>query len=255
MLRNIAGHVAYANVMATIAVFIALGGGAYAAISIPANSIGASQLKSESVGASEIKKGSITGTEIKGGTLKGDLFKKNTVTGDEIKAGAIGASEVAIGALLAAHFKPGQLPPGPPGTTGPRGEAGPQGPKGDTGAPPQVEGFKSAGLLNGFANYDEFNDGTADVPVRFWKDPFGMVHLEGAVERSSVPADWTTILQLPPGYRPAGNYYLSFPVITTGAADTDEQIGYVQVADDGRVDFNGGKVGYLSLTGVTFRAG
>ncbi len=39
----------YANVMATVAVFLALGGGAYAATALPKNSVGARQLKAHAV--------------------------------------------------------------------------------------------------------------------------------------------------------------------------------------------------------------
>jgi hypothetical protein len=42
-------HIGYANVMATVAVFIALGGASYAAIRLPSNSVGARQLKSHAV--------------------------------------------------------------------------------------------------------------------------------------------------------------------------------------------------------------
>jgi len=39
--------------MATVAVFIALGGGAYAAVTLPKNSIGAKQIKKNAVGSVE----------------------------------------------------------------------------------------------------------------------------------------------------------------------------------------------------------
>lgn len=39
----------YANVVATLALFVALGGGAYAAIKLPANSVGTKQLRSRAV--------------------------------------------------------------------------------------------------------------------------------------------------------------------------------------------------------------
>ncbi len=45
MLRSIASRLTYANVMATAALFIALGGGAYAAFKVPKNSVGTKQLK------------------------------------------------------------------------------------------------------------------------------------------------------------------------------------------------------------------
>jgi hypothetical protein len=96
-------HVTYANVIATLALFIALGGGAYAATKLPKNSVGSKQ----------------------------------------IKANAVNASKVADRSLLARDFKAGQLPAGaqgPQGIQGPKGDPCPptdancKGPKGDTGA-------------------------------------------------------------------------------------------------------------------------
>jgi hypothetical protein len=59
----------YANVMATIAVFIALGGSAYAVVKLPPNSVGSKQLKKNAVTAAKIKDGAITGQKIKLSTL------------------------------------------------------------------------------------------------------------------------------------------------------------------------------------------
>ena len=56
----------YANVTATLALFVALGGGAYAATALPANSVGTKQLKKNSVVTSKIKDRSITGTKLLG---------------------------------------------------------------------------------------------------------------------------------------------------------------------------------------------
>jgi hypothetical protein len=63
----------------------------------------------------------------------------------------------------------------------------------------------------------------------------------------------TLAVALPEGYRPAG--YRSFAVLTTGHNDTDEQLGYLQVDSSGAVDYVGGKVGYFSVSGASFRAG
>jgi len=41
---RVRGRVTYANVVATLALFLALGGGAYAAFKLPANSVGTRQL-------------------------------------------------------------------------------------------------------------------------------------------------------------------------------------------------------------------
>jgi hypothetical protein len=48
-MHRIRGKLTYANVMATIAVFIALGGASYAAIKLPKNSVGTKQLKKGAV--------------------------------------------------------------------------------------------------------------------------------------------------------------------------------------------------------------
>ena len=52
-------HLTYANVMATVAVFIALGGTSYA-LTLPRNSVGASQIRENAVGASELRRGAVT---------------------------------------------------------------------------------------------------------------------------------------------------------------------------------------------------
>lgn len=57
--KAIGKRLTYANVMATIAVFIALGGASYAAIKLPRNSVGAKQLKRNSVNGSKVAAGSI----------------------------------------------------------------------------------------------------------------------------------------------------------------------------------------------------
>jgi hypothetical protein len=59
----------YANVMATIAVFIALGGTSYAISKLPKNSVGPKQLKKNSVTTAKIKDGAVTGPKLTLSTL------------------------------------------------------------------------------------------------------------------------------------------------------------------------------------------
>ena len=50
-------NVTYANVMSTIAVFIVLGGGAYAAAKLPKNSVGTKQIKNRAVTKAKLARG------------------------------------------------------------------------------------------------------------------------------------------------------------------------------------------------------
>ena len=59
----------YANVVATICLFLVLGGGAWAATSLPKNSVGTKQLKNGAVTGAKVKKGALTGADIRASTL------------------------------------------------------------------------------------------------------------------------------------------------------------------------------------------
>jgi hypothetical protein len=54
--------------MATVAMFLALGGGAYA-VSVPRNSVGAAQLKRNAVGARAVRDRSLTRSDLRAGVL------------------------------------------------------------------------------------------------------------------------------------------------------------------------------------------
>jgi hypothetical protein len=64
-------HLTYANVMATIGVFLALGGASYAAITLPKNSVGSKQIKDGAVASADIKNHSIKAGDFKGGLPQG----------------------------------------------------------------------------------------------------------------------------------------------------------------------------------------
>src|SRR3954447_2729045 len=59
----------YGNVIATLALFLALGGGAYAALKLPKNSVGAKQIKSNAVRSAEVKPGSLLANDFKAGQV------------------------------------------------------------------------------------------------------------------------------------------------------------------------------------------
>lgn len=108
-MKRIRGKITYANVMATLAVFLVLGGGAYAATSLPKNSVGTKQLKKNAVTGVKIKKGTITGAKIKLsslGTVPSATSAKSATTatsaGDASNLGGVAASRyVRPGSVLA----------------------------------------------------------------------------------------------------------------------------------------------------------
>ena len=94
--------------MATIAVFIALGGTSYAAIKVTGKNV-----KDASLTGKDVRNSSLTGLDVRNGTL---------LTGD---------------------FKAGQIPAGP---QGPKGNAGPKGDKGDACLPSDPAWVRPPGL-------------------------------------------------------------------------------------------------------------
>jgi len=64
-MERLRGKLTYANVVATLALFMALGGAsAFAATQLAKNSVGTKQIKNDAVTAAKIKNGAITGSKI-----------------------------------------------------------------------------------------------------------------------------------------------------------------------------------------------
>jgi hypothetical protein len=59
-LKALVARLSYANVVSTLALFIVLGGGAYAAATLPRNSVGRSQIRAHAVDTSELAPRSVT---------------------------------------------------------------------------------------------------------------------------------------------------------------------------------------------------
>jgi hypothetical protein len=163
-IKKLRARITSAHVIAMIALFVALSGSSYAAVTIRAsqirnNSIPGAKIKAGSIPAAKLKPQSITARQIKnntltraklrtdvlGGTGGGNLINPNSTTDDESSSGARG----------------------PQGPSGPRGLTGATGPKGDTG-PAGAGGAAGAngadaGLIQipAFATLDGTGSGTA----------------------------------------------------------------------------------------------
>jgi len=100
-MRRLRGKLTYANVMATVAVFIALGGVSYAALKLPKNSVGTKQ----------IKNGAVTGAKVKAQTLTGqniNLAKLGTVPSASNAATAGTANALSASEAMHIVGQPGQ---------------------------------------------------------------------------------------------------------------------------------------------------
>jgi hypothetical protein len=109
VLKQLRRHRTYANVMASVAIFIALGGSSYAALRVTGR---------------DVPKDALTGADIK--NLTGGDVRNNSLTGADVKNKSLTPND----------FK-GSVrgPQGPPGAPGATGVAGATGTKGDIGEP------------------------------------------------------------------------------------------------------------------------
>jgi hypothetical protein len=87
MLRAIGKRLTYANVIASLALFLALGGGAVWAASNKANQVGTGKLKQNAVTAGKIKANAVTQTKI----------RNSAVTNAKLRVGAVNFTTLAPG--------------------------------------------------------------------------------------------------------------------------------------------------------------
>lgn len=118
--RSLRVHLSYANVMATMAVFIALGGGAYAATALPPNSVGKAQLRTHAVARSNLAKHAVSRSKL----------AKHAVGTGQVARSAVTFNRLSKWVRSRLHGRSGTGPKGDTGLQGPKGDPGPRGPAG-----------------------------------------------------------------------------------------------------------------------------
>jgi len=88
--NQIRKRLTYANVMSSIAVFLVLGGAAFAATQLPKNSVGSKQLKKNAVVSSKVKDGSLKAVDFGAGQLPAGPAGPQGKEGKEGKEGKAG---------------------------------------------------------------------------------------------------------------------------------------------------------------------
>jgi hypothetical protein len=176
-------HFSYANVVATLALFLALGGVSYAAVKLPRDSVGATQIRAGAVGTSEVRDGSLTAADFARGALAGQA----AVPGPAGPTGATGA----IG------------PRGATGATGPQGATGLQGPAGPSGLLHlrQISAARTLPAGSGYGYYDASCDTPGQRVVSGGFKTAGTAGIGGIAVANSYPfglAQWSVAV-----YRPA----------------------------------------------------
>jgi hypothetical protein len=220
-MKALQARLSYANVTATLALVIALGGAsAFAATQLGKNTVGPKQLRKNAVVTAKIKNQAVTAAKIANGTL----------TGTQIDVSTLGTVPSAQSAATAksAQTAAGLAPAEPWHEVGAPGE------------PKFRNGWKSGGS-------------SSNPTIAFYKDQIGIVHLRGVASAGTPGQD---VFSLPPGYRPAESEVLRIPIACDAPCafpfDIAEIYGSGFIAEtDGAVYVNGTT---NNLEGVSFRA-
>ena len=229
VLKRLLGR--HTTAVAYLALFAALGGSAYAAVTVT---------------GSNIKDGTVTGKDVRNRTIAGSDVKRDSLAGAQIDESSLGQVPTAASAGSARSAQSAHTAENAHNLGGrPAGDYARNGAE-------AVHVIGASGEIPFNVGWGSGGDPTEEVPG-YWKDSGGTVHLRGAAGRSSGTA--MTMFTLPPGHRPNRQQWF----ITYGAAQTQ---AYVSVDADGDIVWQDGtdasgyvdNSDYVGLGNITFRA-
>lgn len=99
VLTRLRRRLSFANVTAAAALFVALGGTSYAAINLPANSVGTREIRTGGVGKAEIQTGGIGSAEVRTGAIGKSEIRKGGVGASELHTDSVRTPEIKSGAV------------------------------------------------------------------------------------------------------------------------------------------------------------
>ena len=98
-------HLTYANVISTLALFLAVGGAtAYAVSQLPKATVGARQLRPGAVTANKLRKNAVTAPKIKALAVKNGKLAAAAVSEPKLADGAVTGSKLANGSVTTAKI-------------------------------------------------------------------------------------------------------------------------------------------------------
>jgi hypothetical protein len=239
--------------------FAALGGGAYAAVALPKNSVGAKQIKKNAVTNAKIGKNAVTGAKVKNASLTGADINLATLPKVGSAANADNATHAGA-ADNATH-------------AGAADNATNAGHAGTADTASALTPHEAVHLV-GAAGEPSFSAGASNYPdtppahyrkAGFYKDKEGVVHLQGIV----VSGTSGFVFNLPAGYRPAQGSLVALTAFCNNCSRTDSNTdNYSDSAvpvlvlgaaidpsfPDGAILASGPAGTELSLDGLTFTA-
>jgi trimeric autotransporter adhesin len=100
----------YANVVSTLALFVALSGaGAYAASQLPPKSVGEPELRPGAVTADKLRKNAVTAPKIKALAVKQGKIANDAVSVAKLENGAVSGEKLAAGAVTTGKLADGAV--------------------------------------------------------------------------------------------------------------------------------------------------
>jgi hypothetical protein len=223
--------------VAFIALFVALGGSATALKG--KNGVKANDLAKNSVGKRAIIKNGVGSSETAPKSVGTSEVIDNSLTGNDILESSLGTVPSATSATTATNANSLGGKPASDYAT----KTGNEGVRlvGTSGQPAFLTGWANSGT----------GPPSSFQSVGFWKDQFGIVHLQGDATRTS--GTNTDIFALPAGYRPSAYENIS----VYGNNGTAAGIAVVPTSDPtpGAVRLVGGDPAFIGLSSVSFKAG
>jgi hypothetical protein len=239
MRHRIRAHLSYANVVATLSLFLVIGGGtALASYVVSSNSeVGPGTISGHNPPTGDhanIIGGSINASDLANSAVPVSKLAANSVATGKVIDNSLTGADVADGSLLLQDLKPGTLGAEAPHVVGAAGE-------------PAFHLCQTSQVW--------YWEGFVSAPA-FYRDSAGVVHLQGDVECAHQTPDSPTIFTLPLGYRPAA--FQNHLVIEGNANETNVVTVSDSSGDVALADLAGNPVPgatFIGLDGITFRCG